>query len=39
MNSKRNKRGFLSLDAAIGLIVFSIVVTLATIWQIRQMDA
>ena len=39
MTSKRKQRGFLSLDMAIGLVVFSIVVTLATIWQIRQMDA
>lgn len=38
MTSKNKQRGFLSLDMAIGLIVFSVVVTLATIWQIRQMD-
>ncbi|MDE1912168.1 MAG: shufflon system plasmid conjugative transfer pilus tip adhesin PilV [Pseudomonadota bacterium] len=39
MTSKRKQRGFLSLDMAFGLIVFSVVVTMAIIWQIRQMDA
>jgi hypothetical protein len=39
ISKKKSQRGFLSLDAAIGLMVFSIVVTLATILQIRQMDA
>lgn len=39
MTSKHNQRGFLSLDMAIGLAVFSVVVTFAIVWQIRQMDA
>jgi type II secretory pathway pseudopilin PulG len=39
MTSEHNQRGFLSLDMAIGLLVFSVVVTLAVVWQIRQMDA
>ncbi|WP_248915984.1 shufflon system plasmid conjugative transfer pilus tip adhesin PilV [Pseudomonas moorei] len=39
MTSKNKQRGFLSLDMAIGLIVFSVVVTLATVWQLRQMAA
>lgn len=39
MTSKNKQRGFLSLDMAIGLIVFSVVVTLATVLQLRQMAA
>ena len=39
MISKRQQYGFLSLDMAISLIVLSIVITLATMWQIKQMDA
>ncbi|MCF4993139.1 shufflon system plasmid conjugative transfer pilus tip adhesin PilV, partial [Pseudomonas gessardii] len=39
MTSKNKQRGFLSLDMAIGLVVFSIVVTFAIVWQIKQMDA
>ena len=39
MISKRHQYGFLSLDMAIGLVVLSIVITLATMWQIKQLDA
>lgn len=39
MTSKQQQRGFMSLDMAIGLMVFSVVVTLAIVWQIRQMEA
>lgn len=39
MTSKNKQRGFLSLDMAIGLVVFSVVATLAIVWQIKQMDA
>ena len=38
MISKRQQYGFLSLDMAISLIVLSIVITLATMWQIKQLD-
>ncbi|QOY72445.1 shufflon system plasmid conjugative transfer pilus tip adhesin PilV [Pseudomonas sp. OST1909] len=38
MTSKNKQRGFLSLDMAIGLLVFGVVVTLAMVWQIKQMD-
>lgn len=39
MINNNNQRGFLSLDMAIGLMVLSIVITLATLWQFKQMDA
>lgn len=39
MTSKNKQQGFLSLDMAIGLLVFGVVVTLAMVWQIKQMDA
>jgi len=39
MTSRNKQRGFLSLDMAIGLAVFSVVVTLAIAWQIKQMDS
>ncbi|WP_294278382.1 shufflon system plasmid conjugative transfer pilus tip adhesin PilV [Pseudomonas sp.] len=39
MTSRIKQRGFLSLDMAIGLAVFSVVVTLAIAWQIKQMDS
>lgn len=39
MTSKTKQQGFLSLDMAIGLLVFGVVVTLAMVWQIKQMDA
>lgn len=39
MVNNTNQRGFLSLDMAIGLMVLSIVITLATLWQFKQMDA
>ena len=39
MINNNNQQGFLSLDMAIGLMVLSIVITLATLWQFKQMDA
>ena len=39
MINNDNQRGFLSLDMAIGLMVLTIVITLATLWQFKQMDA
>ncbi|WKN24444.2 shufflon system plasmid conjugative transfer pilus tip adhesin PilV [Azotobacter vinelandii] len=39
MTSKRKQAGMLSLDMAIALMVLAILVTLATLWIVRQADA